>query len=428
MKRKTTEYFIEKAREIHGYKYDYSLAEYKNNKTKIKIICPKHGLFEQIAYSHYRGGCVKCGGTYKHTTEEFIKKAKEIHNNKYNYSLVDYKNAITKIKIICPEHGIFEQNPNSHLRGYGCSKCKIITNQKFIEKAKKIHGDKYDYSLVDYEDTKTKIKIICSKHGVFEQTPKSHLEGCNCPKCNIITNEIFIKRSKEIHNNKYDYSLVDYKNNNTKIKITCPEHGLFEQTPIDHYKGECPKCANKKRVRNTISTTNIFIDKSRKIHGDKYDYSLVNYINAKTKVSIICSEHGLFMQKPNAHLTGNGCYICKESRGEKIIRQYLKTKDIKYNYQKTFRECNHKYVLRFDFYLPKYKICIEYDGIQHFKAIEWFGGIKSLKEQKKRDNIKNKFCENNDIKLIRIRYDENILEKLTNSLVFQNKGNRQMRS
>jgi len=122
------------------------------------------------------------------TTEQFIEKAKAIHSDKYDYSLVEYKNNRTKVKIICHEHGIFEQRSDSHLRGQGCSKCKgggkkKLTTEEFIKKAKNIHGDKYDYSLVEYKNNKTKVKIICPIHDVFEQRPGSHLKGCDCPKC-----------------------------------------------------------------------------------------------------------------------------------------------------------------------------------------------------------------------------------------------------
>jgi len=186
-----------------------------------------------------------------------------------------------------------------------------------ILKFKKIHGDKYDYSLVNYVNNKTKVKIICPIHGIFEQTPKHHKNGYGCKKCKIdkgvyytkrkSTNQ-FIEESKKIHGDKYDYSLVDYKNNKTKVKIICPEHGVFEQTPLQHLtlKQNCKKCV----VDSYKNGRFLFIEKSRKIHGDKYDYSLVNYVNNKTKVKIICPIHGVFEQRPDSHLNGQNCYKC----------------------------------------------------------------------------------------------------------------------
>ena len=186
-KRKTTEEFIIDAYCKHGDRYNYKLVEYKNAKTKVKIVCSIHGVFEQRPYDHLKGyGCLECGGSKRLTTEKFVKKAKYIHGDRYDYSLVDYKNNYTKVKIICSIHGSFEQIPNNHLNGKGCSKCsgsKKLTTEQFIKKAKIIHSDKYDYKLVEYKNKETKIKIICPEHGIFEQRPYDHLSGSGCPKC-----------------------------------------------------------------------------------------------------------------------------------------------------------------------------------------------------------------------------------------------------
>ncbi|MFW5847695.1 MAG: hypothetical protein ACOCVF_02135 [bacterium] len=203
----------------------------------------------------------------KFTTNDFIKKAKEIHGDKYNYSLVNYINAQSKVKIICLEHGEFEQRGSHHLNGRGCKQCAIVdrankkrfTTNGFIKKAKEIHGDKYDYSLVNYINSQKEIKIICPEHGEFEQKPNNHLMGKGCSKCGrkdcsnklIYNLDDFIKKAKEVHGNKYDYSLVNYINNHEKIKIICPKHEEFEQLPYNHIQGKgCSKCIN-------ISGTNI---------------------------------------------------------------------------------------------------------------------------------------------------------------------------
>ena len=189
--KKTKEEFIAKAREVHGDKYDYSKVEYVGALTKVCIICPEHGEFWQEANSHLRGqGCPKCKYEKQtSSTEEFIQKAHKVHGDKYDYSKVEYVGALTKVCIICPEHGEFWQIPSAHLRGQGCPKCKAkkqtCTTDEFIAKAKKIHGDKYDYSKVNYVNRKTKVCIICPKHGEFWQTPNHHLSGCGCPKCGV---------------------------------------------------------------------------------------------------------------------------------------------------------------------------------------------------------------------------------------------------
>jgi hypothetical protein len=355
--------------------------------------------------------------------EEIIEKFKKLHDNKYDYSLVDYVNNKTKVKIICSTHNIFEQTPNSHLKGSGCPKCGFLSSGKkrkfntinFINKTNLIHGDKYDYSLVDYNHSETKIKIICPIHGEFEQTPKSHLNNNGCPSCvglKKLNSKTFINKSELIHGDKYDYSLVDYVNNKTKVKIICKEHGNFEQIPSNHLKGQgCSKCCGKFKSNN-----NDFINKSELIHGDKYDYSLVNYVNNKTKIKIICPIHNIFEQTPNSHLNGNGCPICNESKGEKEIRRYLIENKIKFIPQYKFDDCINIKPLPFDFYLPDYDTCIEYDGRQHTIPINFFGGINTLLELKKRDKIKTEYAFNKKMRLIRLNYDEDINETLNKKI------------
>lgn len=287
---------------------------------------------------------------------------------------------------------------------------KPKSKELFIQQAKNIHGELYDYSLMDYKNSKTKIKIICEKHGIFEQYPHHHLDGKKCLKCvgKNKTSEIFIKEAKDIHGDLYDYSLTDYKKSSEKVKIICEEHGIFLQSPDNHLKGyKCNKCLKTKKL-----TTDEFIQKAIKKHGNKYDYSNANYINSKTKIKIICNLHGEFKQTPANHLFKHGCSICVESNGEKEIRNYLTENKLKFETEKIFKNCKYKYVLPFDFYLTEYNTCVEYDGIQHFKPIEIWGGIKTLLEQQNRDDIKNKYCEKNGIKLIRINYKQDINEEL----------------
>jgi len=313
-----TENFIKKSKIKHGDKYDYSKVNYINNNSKVTIICPDHGEFKQRPTNHLRGdGCPKCGGSEKSNTEKFIEKSKMIHGNKYDYSKVNYINRKTNVNIICPKHGEFEQTPNVHLRGSNCPYCsgvKVPTSEEFIINAIKIHGDKYDYSKVNYKGAKNKIIINCPEHGDFKINPTNHIynkQGCSKCVCrNLTINEMIIKfneKSKEQHGDRYDYSLVEYKGNNIKIKIICPSHGIFEQTPYKHSNGNgCPFCGGKIKSNNED-----FIEKSKTVHGNKFDYSKVNYINARTDVIIICPEHGEFKQRPTNHIDGKqGCPTC----------------------------------------------------------------------------------------------------------------------
>ena len=297
-----------------------------------------------------------------------------------------------------------------------------LTKDKFIEKAIKIHGNKYDYSLIEYKNQDTKIKILCLSHGIFEQRPDHHLAGHKCKRCSINNNrfekakDLFIERANKKWNNFYDYSKVKYITARKKVVINCPIHGDFQQSPDAHLKCKCLKCSIDDNAKKQRHTTEEFIKKSIKIHGNKYDYSLVEYFGNRKKVKIICKEHGIFEQTPYNHLSEKGCHCChSQSKSEIKIYNFLKENNIKFIEQKKFSKCINPITgkkLRFDFYLSKLNICIEYDGKQHYEPISIWGGEKALKENKFRDYIKDEFCKNNGIKLFRISYKENLLNRL----------------
>lgn len=189
-------------------------------------------------------------------TDSFINKAILLHGDKYDYSLANYEKAKTKVKIICKKHGIFEQRPSMHMKGQGCPKCFSLKGNKnqFIKKAVKIHGNKYNYSLVEYKDSRTKVTIICPIHKEFNQRPSSHINGQGCPRCTDrgkMTTEDFIKKANEVHGNKYDYSKTDYKGSFLKVQIKCITHGYFNQQTSNHLSGKgCPKCAHQLTSRH----------------------------------------------------------------------------------------------------------------------------------------------------------------------------------
>ena len=288
-----------------------------------------------------------------------------------------------------------------------------LTINDFIKSATKVHGHHYDYNMVKYVNSKTKVKIGCPDHGIFMQTPEKHIHrkhGCpDCSKTKKLNNQTFIERAEVIHDNQYRYHLCDYRKAKTKIKILCLTHGIFEQTPSSHIdqRTGCPICSKK----HQYSTTE-FITEAIKIHGDSYGYSLVDYTNNYTNITLICGEHGSFLQSPSNHLSGKGCPICKNSKSENIISQFLLRKGIKFLPQHKFDDCKHKRRLPFDFYLPDYNTCIEFNGKQHYKPIEFFGGEDGFNKQLVRDAIKKTYCENQGIRLLIIKYDENILNTL----------------
>ena len=321
------------------------------------IYCEMKELIRHIIREHTR----EIGEGKKVSTDDFIRKAKLIHGDEYDYSKTNYIAAKDLVTITCPEHGDFQLTPNKHLNGRGCQKCskekvkevRTKPQQEFIDQSEIKHDGKYGYSKVEYKNAKDKVIITCPIHGDFPQSPTHHLMGKGCSKCgdlivpNRNTLEDFITNSNIIHNNKYDYSKVDYKESNSKVIITCPKHGDFEQTPSKH--------TNQKQ----------------------------------------------------------GCPSCNESKGERLINNLMINNGIKAVRQKRFTDCINTssgkrcLPLPFDFYLPDYNTCIEYDGEQHYGSILTFGGEEAFKRLQLRDKIKTEYCEKNGIKLIRIPYTMN---------------------
>lgn len=305
---------------------------------------------------------------------------------------------------------------------------KKTTTERFIEKSKAIYNNKFDYSKVNYINAQTKIKIICLKHGEFEILPYNHLRGNGgCRLCSAEkqknnfskTTEQFIKDAINKYSDKYDYSLTNYINNKTKVKIICPIHGAFFVYPRNFLESKscgCKKCSNEEIAKRYAKTTEQFIEKAKEIHGDKYDYSLADYIRTNIKLKIICPKHGIFEQTPKAHLNNEGCPKCKSSRGEIKIRNYLKSKYILFEEQKRFKECKDKRSLPFDFYLPNENLLIEFQGEQHYRPHNFKRSKYNFEQLKKHDNIKKEFAVNNGFCFLEISYKDNIEDILKENL------------
>jgi len=305
---------------------------------------------------------------------------------------------------------------------------KKLTTEEFIIRAKKVHGDNYDYSEVVYLGIKSKVKIKCLICGnIFWQTPNSHIGKCvGCTLCGYkkASNKQIRKLSNvileanKIHNFKYDYSLIfsrTYKGLKQKVPIVCPIHGIFKQQLNWHISGKngCPECGGNIKLE-----TSEFIERSKKVHGDKYVYDDIVYKNEKTKVQIFCKLHNsFFYQKPFAHVRlKQGCPKCNESRGEKGIRLFLENNNIEYIKEYIIKDLGN---YRFDFYLPNYNLIIEFDGKQHFQPVEFFGGLVALRKTKYNDYIKTMYCLNNAINIIRIKYlDIDKIDYILSSLKF----------
>jgi len=310
--------------------------------------------------------------------------------------------------------------------------------KEYIESFQKVHGNEFDYSLLNEDNcvnSKSKIPIICKKHGIFYQIINNHMSGNRCPKCKIdILKAEFktkvkdlIKEFEQIYGiEKYDYSLINefnYENNYSIIPIICHkkdkkgiEHGLFHQMANNHKSNHsCPKCA-RERIENARRNSFIEVIKELKelYKNEPFDFSLINeetYKNTKIKLPIICKKHGIFYRNLDLLRKGTYCPECNiNSLAELKAKKWIIDNNLLYEEQKKFDNCRGlKNCLPFDFYLIKENTCIELDGEHHFRPVQ-FGGIKyeeaikNFEITKKNDNIKNEYCINNDIDLIRISY------------------------
>lgn len=288
----------------------------------------------------------------------------------------------------------------------------------FIEKAEKARGSEYDYSKAEYTGSHSKIKIIHNKCGnSFMMLPNTFLRGASCPFClkrRKRNSDDWIERAKEKNNTKYDYSLVEYKNMKTKVKIICPEHGVFEITPDAHLHGQgCPICG---REKNRVERLKVFDKKiASEIHNGKYDYSLVEYGGVDYPVKIICPIHGVFEQTPYKHINcRQGCPRCRESHGEQEVEKVLAENNIDFVPQHHYDDLrgNSGQYLKFDFFIPKYNVEVEFQGEQHYVPYKRFGGEKKFKRLLDYDQKKRDYCTEHGITELEIKYDENIKERI----------------
>lgn len=343
-KKLTQKQVIEQFRIIHGEVYDYSLVKYVNNRTKVSIVCKKHGLFEQLPADHKAGvGCVLCGydaakSKQRLPQKKAIDEFKIIHNDRYDYSKVEYVNSKTSVAIVCKKHGLFFQKPEFHKAGHGCPQCGVDknANKKRLDQGVVIkrfgvtHKHRYDYSKVEYVNSSTPVEIICKTHGSFFQVPYEHMKGANCPLCAFseksrgshYTQDRLIDEFKAIHGDLYKYNDVNFVRIDKLVTIICRKHGEFEQLPYVHKQGSgCPVCAGQ-----NLDTEKV-VSQFREVHGSRYSYDLVEYKGVEKKVKIYCPVHGEFEQLPTSHKSGNGCPSCGEygfDGNKPAILYYLK--------------------------------------------------------------------------------------------------------
>lgn len=282
------------------------------------------------------------------------------------------------------------------------------TLEEFIKLAKAKHNNYYSYEkVISYDGSFEKIIVTCPIHGDFETTPARHLSGCGCPMCarehtsKVMrkSTEEFIKDSKAIHGDKYNYDETVYTGRRKLLKIICPIHGLQEMTAENHLRGcGCPECSHKQAGDSKRFSVDKFIEMSREVHGDRYDYSKSNYVSMKTKLTITCPIHGDFTQSPHDHIKNRtGCPICRSSKMEIDLRNKLIDCNIKFEEQKTWDWLVYKTKQYADFYLPDFNIVIECQGLQHFSEVKFFNPLDYTQD---RDRNKKALCTEHGIRIL----------------------------
>lgn len=363
----------------------------------------------------------------KPTLEEILERFKRKHGDRYDYSMITVapKDQYEKLPIICREHGVFYQPRYTHERGAGCPECARSNSNNikrveevrdtFIERVKRVHGDKYDLSRVKYVNQNTKIEVVCPIHGPWFTNPYSFYTGHGCPHCGKIRNkehnkentrenkvkngESFILRVKKLYGGRYDYSKVRYENSYTKVEVVCPIHGVFEVFPYDHLRGVgCPICSKEngfEKVRTRAEKK--FCEKAKEVWGDFYDLSRVNYKRATVKVEVVCPKHGIFKILPSNFLNGTGCPKCNIRRSYKEVEVFEYVKSI----YPDLVESNVKGILggrsEIDIWIPKLKVGIEFDGL--FWHSEGVGISRGIYKKQERANAEG-------VRLINIFEDE----------------------
>lgn len=393
---------------------------------KVTIECKRHGEFKQKAAQHMFGaGCISCtlekaASSTRKTTEWFVNESKSRFGEMFLYDKTTYVKKGVPLTITCKAHGDFVVRPEQHFwLDHGCPKCtyeipRASKKLKFIEQATGKHSGRYDYSKVEFISVNHHIEIVCPTHGSFWQKAVSHYpHGQGCPNCAIdkgkVTLDEFVARARKVHGDRYSYERVSYNRLQDKVTITCKKHGDFVQRAGSHLSGcRCKFCY----IDDNLLQREVFIENAKVVHGDRFDYSKAVYLGSKKRVEIICPDHGSFWQNPNTHVSGRtGCKLCSESKGERIIALLLQ--QYKIPFVREYRLSPLK--LRADFYLQDYGIYIEYNGHQHYRPVELFGGKDAFFQNVRRDKLKLEYIQEKGENLIVIPYvcsDQASVEKL----------------
>ena len=391
-----------------------SIPEKVSTKTRVMLKCPIHGKFHVPAWNYlYRPPACPCRECYyeqmrRNAAKEMQFKLDLKYDSKIRIAEPEkYNNNEEYIDYICMEHGFFRTTGmwllDSNADCPKCLKDKMVRNifEEGMKKIRETHGDRYDYSKTKFKSVVDIATITCRKHGDFRQKVINHYRGDNCPKCVRENDKLdtieFIRRARELYGNRYDYSKAIYTRWCDDITIICPKHGEFIQRAGSHLSGnKCKQC----HLEDCVTDVDEVIHNARMVHGDTYEYDASSYRKTKLPMRIKCKKHGWFKMTPFQHISARGkCKKCTESYGEKIIRMCLDQWGIPYR-----QEYRIKNQQRLDFYLPENRLAIEFNGLQHYKPVKTFGGMETLLRNRERDKTKKKTLKEMGVKLIILNY------------------------
>lgn len=349
--------------------------------------------------------------------------------------LSPYINSTTKLKMKCSCGKIFEKtwkimNKNKKFKCNDCIKKEQVKAQTMSYEIAKQKVEERGYKLLtlkeDYIKASIKNKIQCPNGHIYEQILLDLFKGHGCKKCASKINGDrrklnFEEVKNKINNLGWELLSENYNRVDDKLKIRCKKcNNIFYSSFHNLQKGSgCPHCYKQERGKSSIISY-----EERLLYVNSFGYDIItpeqDYKNGEHKVTLRCPKGHLYEAKLHDFYIGNRCPKCRESKGERKVREFLKTQNLKYIEQYKFEDCKAQTFLPFDFYLPDYNCCIEYDGKQHYKPSSFYGGVDSFIGAKVRDTIKNIYCEQNNIKLIRIPYwDYKNIEKILNKELFK---------
>lgn len=382
---KLKESFLLRSRKRHGDRYVYDMDSYKQNGT-IRILCQHHGWFEQNVNAHASGrcGCPKCGldkqkQSLVMTHEKFVGKCTLLYGDTFDFSETKFIDMTTPVSYTCKVHGVVSASPRYILNGLGCKKCSLEKKNAearhdtnwFISESKRKFGDAFSYDKSVYVGAHESIIITCKEYGDFETTPAEHLKSKTGRTSKLNNKQFddtyFLSKFTEKHKNLYSYTKTKNIHRHGSITCTCQKHGDFEIKTAYHLNGGgCPMCAKENssaiaRDRHRYNKEK-FVELASEIHGDRYNYDFVEYIDSHTKVGIVCKTHGLFYTKPHNHLNSkSGCPACisYSSRAEQEIYDFLISNGVTPIRNKK----EGVDIFEYDLFLPDKKIAIEHHGL-----------------------------------------------------------------